>query len=116
MQGQRKHIRNQHIQGTRARGAVLGVLLGTLVLALGSGCARRAPEGARVETTVYVARRIRTLDEKRPEARALAVRRGRLVAVGTKAEVLAAAGEGARVVDLGSAVVVPGLVDAHAHL
>ncbi|WP_233165927.1 amidohydrolase [Archangium sp. Cb G35] len=90
--------------------------MGTLLLVLGAGCARRAPEGARVETTVYVARRIRTLDERKPEARALAVRRGRLVAVGTKAEVLDAAGEGARVVDYGDAVVVPGLVDAHAHI
>ena len=107
---------SQHIHGTRARGAALAVLLGTLVLTLGEGCARRAPEGARVETTVYVARRIRTLDEGKPEARALAVRRGRVLAVGTKAEVLAAAGEGARVVDFGNAVVVPGLVDAHAHL
>jgi predicted amidohydrolase YtcJ len=69
-----------------------------------------------VETTVYVARRIRTLDAKRPEARALAVRRGQVVAVGTKAEVLKAAGEGARVVDFGDAVMVPGLVDAHAHI
>ena len=69
-----------------------------------------------METTVYVARRIRTQDAARPEAQALAVREGRLVAVGTRAEVLEAAGEGARVVDLGPAVVVPGLVDAHAHL
>ncbi|PTL81526.1 amidohydrolase [Vitiosangium sp. GDMCC 1.1324] len=92
------------------------LLLGAVALALGVGCARRAPEGARVETTVYVARRIRTLDEKRPEAEALAVRHGRLLAVGTKAEVLKAAGEGARVVDFGNAVMVPGLVDAHAHI
>jgi hypothetical protein len=69
-----------------------------------------------VETTVYVARRIRTLDEGKPEVEALAVRRGRVLAVGTKAEVLKAAGEGARVVDFGNAVVVPGLVDAHAHI
>ncbi|MET0404442.1 MAG: amidohydrolase [Cystobacter sp.] len=83
---------------------------------LGQGCTRRVPEDARVETTVYVARRIRTLDAERPEAQALAVRRGHLLVVGTKREALAAAGEGARVVDLGDAVVVPGLVDAHAHL
>ncbi|HEX8437030.1 amidohydrolase [Archangium sp.] len=69
-----------------------------------------------METTVYVARRIRTLDAGRPEAEALAVRQGRVLTVGTKAEVLAAAGAGARVVDFGDAVVVPGLVDAHAHL
>ncbi len=109
--------KNQHSQeGKRAHGVALAVLVGTLVSALGLGCARRAPEGARVETTVYVARRIRTLDEGKPEAEALAVRRGRVVAVGTKAEVLKSAGEGARVVDYGSAVLVPGLVDAHAHL
>ncbi|QRK12285.1 amidohydrolase [Archangium violaceum] len=107
---------SQHSDETRARGAALLALVGAVVLALGVGCARRVPEGARVETTVYMARRIRTLDEQRPEAEALAVRRGRLVAVGTKAEVLKAAGEGARVVDFGNAVVVPGLVDAHAHL
>ncbi len=107
---------SQHIDGARARGAARLALVGAVLFALGAGCARRVPEDARVETTVYVARRIRTLDAERPEAEALAVRRGRLVAVGTKQEVLKEAGEGARVVDLGKAVVVPGLVDAHAHL
>ncbi len=80
------------------------------------GCVVRVPEGARVETTVYVARHIRTLDAAKPRAEALAVRRGQVVAVGTRDEVLAAAGPGARVVDYGDAVMVPGLVDAHAHL
>jgi predicted amidohydrolase YtcJ len=47
---------------------------------------------------------------------ALAVREGKVLATGTKDEVLAAAGEGARVVDLGDATVVPGLTDAHGHL
>lgn len=82
-----------------------------------TGCAAWRPsEGGSVETTVYLARRIRTLDSERPLAEALAVRKGRLHAVGTRQEVLKAAGPEARVVDLGSAVVVPGLVDAHAHL
>lgn len=44
------------------------------------------------------------------------MRDGRLLAVGTLAEARAAAGAGAREVDLGDATVVPGLVDAHAHL
>ncbi|HYO52078.1 amidohydrolase, partial [Archangium sp.] len=39
-----------------------------------------------------------------------------VLAVGTRDEVLASAGAGARVVDLGDATVVPGLTDAHAHL
>ena len=102
--------------GRTARGAAWRALVGAVALVLGEGCAHGATEGARVETTVYVARRIRTLDERAPEAEALAVREGRLVAVGSRARVLAAAGDGARVVDFGRAVVVPGLVDAHAHL
>ncbi len=69
-----------------------------------------------MKTTVYVARHVRTLDAARPEARALAVRGGKLLAVGSREEVLAAAGAGARVEDLGAATLVPGLVDAHAHL
>ena len=69
-----------------------------------------------MKTTIYVAERVRTLDPSRPVVRALAVRGGTVLAAGTREEVLAAAGAGARVVDLGSATLVPGLVDAHAHI
>ncbi|WP_426756860.1 amidohydrolase [Myxococcus sp. Y35] len=73
-------------------------------------------EGGAVETTVYLAERVWTLDAARPLAQALAVRDGRLLAVGAREEVEAAAGPGARRVDLGAATIVPGLVDAHAHI
>ncbi|QRN96304.1 amidohydrolase [Archangium violaceum] len=96
-------------------------LLGSmLLLVCAAGCARRAPETQQAPssstTTVYVARRVRTLDAERPIAEALSVRAGKVLAVGTKAEVLASAGGDARVVDLGDATVVPGLTDAHGHL
>jgi predicted amidohydrolase YtcJ len=68
-------------------------------------------------SVVYVAAKVHTLDAARPEAEALAVAGGRLLAVGSRREVLDAAGPGARVVELpAGAVVVPGLADAHAHL
>jgi hypothetical protein len=97
----------------------LGGLLGAVLLL--SGCARRGAEpdtGARPSgpATVYVARKVRTLDAAKPEAAALAVKDGKVLATGTREEALAAAGEGARVVDLGDATVVPGLTDAHGHL
>ncbi|WP_408888198.1 amidohydrolase [Myxococcus faecalis] len=66
-------------------------------------------------TTVYLAERIWTLDAEHPRARSLAVRDGRVLAVGSPDDVRAAA-PGAREVDLGDATVVPGLVDAHAHI
>lgn len=68
------------------------------------------------ETVVYAAARVRTLEPERPMAEALAVRGGKVLAVGGRAEVLEQAGPGARVVELPGATVVPGLVDAHAHL
>jgi predicted amidohydrolase YtcJ len=60
--------------------------------------------------------RIVTLDARRPGAGALAVQADRIVAVGSAADVRRWRDRRTRVVDLGGATVVPGLVDAHAHL
>ncbi len=59
---------------------------------------------------------ILTLDARRPRASALAVAGDRIVALGTRADVRPWRGRRTRVLDLGGAVVIPGLVDAHAHL
>jgi predicted amidohydrolase YtcJ len=67
-------------------------------------------------TVVVLARRIHTLDPARPLAEAVAMREGRVLAVGGRAEVLAAAGEGATVEEFPRSTIVPGLVDAHGHL
>jgi predicted amidohydrolase YtcJ len=58
--------------------------------------------------------RVRTLDEARPEASAVAVCDGLIAAVGSAAEAREAAGS-AEIVDAGGATVVPGLVDSHIH-
>ncbi len=57
-----------------------------------------------------------TMDEARPRARALAIRGGRVIAVGDDAEVQPWIGDGTRVVALAGRTVTPGLVDAHCHL
>lgn len=49
------------------------------------------------------------------DARAVAVRDGRIVAVGSEAEVRGMAGPGTRVVDARGGMVVPGFIDAHVH-
>ena len=56
-----------------------------------------------------------TMDERHPSAEAVAVRGGRIVAVGQTDLVLAAAGRSARVVDLDGRTLVPGFVDGHGH-
>jgi predicted amidohydrolase YtcJ len=60
--------------------------------------------------------RILTLDPRRPRATALAVAGGRLAAIGGRADVRHWRDRRTEVFDLRGATVVPGLVDAHAHL
>lgn len=58
-----------------------------------------------------------TLDDTRPEAEALLVREGRVVALGTLAQVLDEPGAAdAETFDLDGGVLYPGFVDGHAHL
>jgi predicted amidohydrolase YtcJ len=56
-----------------------------------------------------------TANPQQPYAAAVAVRDGRVLAVGSRAEVAAAAGRDAEVVDLGGHTLVPGLIDSHVH-
>ncbi|MHB8873771.1 MAG: amidohydrolase [Myxococcaceae bacterium] len=67
------------------------------------------------DAAVYVATQVRTLDPAKPFAQAVAVRGGKVLAVGTLAEAREAAGPDAELFDL-PGVLVPGLTDAHAHL
>ena len=60
--------------------------------------------------------RILTLDTHRPRATALAVAGGCIAAVGDRVDVKAWRDRRTQIVDLQGATVVPGLVDAHAHL
>jgi len=50
-----------------------------------------------------------------PDAEAIAVKDGRIVGVGTSAEIAAYRGPNTEVVDLAGATVIPGLVESHAH-
>lgn len=56
-----------------------------------------------------------TVNENQPTAEAVAVSDGRIVAVGTRADVDAWIGPETRTVDLGDSCVMPGLVEAHGH-
>ena len=65
---------------------------------------------------VLVNGRILTFDSRRPVVSALAVADGRITATGGRGEVERRRDRSARVIDLRGATVIPGLVDAHAHL
>ncbi|HET7253820.1 MAG TPA: amidohydrolase family protein, partial [Xanthobacteraceae bacterium] len=65
--------------------------------------------------TVLLNGKIVTLDPASPAAEALAVRGGKIVAVGSSADIRALAGPDTRTIDLEGRTVVPGLIDSHMH-
>ena len=68
------------------------------------------------QTVIYTAREFITMDPGRPRAEAIAVRDGKFFAVGTRAEVGAAAGPGARLdKTFNDKVVIAGFVEQHVH-
>ncbi len=65
--------------------------------------------------SILCARRCYSLGAGRRPVEALAIRGGRIVALGSRRMVLRLKGRGTKRVDLGDAVITPGLVDCHAH-
>ena len=66
--------------------------------------------------TVYHNGKILTVDERFSVAQALAVRDGKIMAVGTNAEILNLAGPKTQRLDLKGKTVIPGFIDTHSHL
>src|SRR5687767_14096929 len=66
------------------------------------------------QITILENARIYTMDRDLPVADAIALQNGRLLAVGSAAEV-AGLGDKARRINLGGRAVIPGLIDAHIH-
>ncbi|MFB7634501.1 amidohydrolase [Streptomyces sp. NPDC056149] len=73
----------------------------------------RAPLAA--ADTILVGARVRTLDPARPRAGAVALKDGRIAAVGDAADVRHWRGAATEVIDLAGATLVPGLTDGHSH-
>ena len=66
--------------------------------------------------TIYSGGDIVTINDKQPSAEALAVKGGKIVAVGSRADVEKAhKGAGTLVVDLAGKTLLPGFIDAHSH-
>lgn len=87
---------------------VCGMLLLSLALSLATTPAEDA-------TLVLTGGRIVTLDEERPEVRAMAVRGDRILALGSVDEISEYVGDTTRVIRLGGQLVLPGFIEGHAH-
>lgn len=65
---------------------------------------------------IYTGGDIITVNDAQPSAEAVAIRDGRILAVGSAAQVLSHRGPGTRVVDLAGKTLLPGFIDAHGHM
>ncbi len=65
---------------------------------------------------IVINARVLTMDDDHPRAEAVAIRDGKIAAVGDKATVTAMKGEGTEVLDAHGGSVVPGFIEAHMHL
>ena len=98
---------------TLALGGFCAAAMGQTDLSLQSIGGALAPAS---QTVIYTAREFITMDPNKPRAEAVAVRDGKFVAVGTRAEVGAAAGPGARLdKSFNDKVVIAGFVEQHVH-
>src|SRR5205823_9372129 len=69
-----------------------------------------------VADVVLMNGKVWTVDQTKPEVEAVAVWQGRIVAVGTSAQIKKLVGERTRVIDLKGRRVLPGFYDSHVHL
>ena len=89
----------------------LKIFIGVASLVL-AACGGPVAEPADI---VYTNGTVLTMDDNLPTAEAVAVKDGRIVAVGPEAEVLEMAGDSTERIDLEGKTMLPGFVDSHGH-
>jgi len=75
-----------------------------------------AAQAARPADLIVTHARIYTVDDSHPFVSALAVRDGRVAFVGSEREAMVLRGATTKVIDAAGQTVIPGMIDAHAHL
>jgi predicted amidohydrolase YtcJ len=101
-------------------------LLGTgaflTTIALGESSHSAQPDNTQVANktpfadVIYLNGIVITVNDQQPQAEAVAVQNGRILAVGTKSKIEALKGKNTQIVDLKGKTLVPGFIDPHGHL
>ncbi len=78
------------------------------------GCKERHTQDNQADK-IFLGGDIITVDEDNPEAQAIAVYDGRIIAVGSETKVLKFRGSQTEVIDFQGNTLMPGLIDAHTH-
>ncbi len=90
-------------------------LVAPSMVLIAAGCVGGPARDVEPADLVLRGGRIVTADAGHPEAKALAARDGRIVALGTADEIAPFIGEGTEVLELGGALAIPGFIEGHGH-
>jgi len=91
--------------------------LASIAVAAVVACAPAGPSAEQTADAIYTGGHIVTVDDDQPSVEALAVKDGRILAAGTRAEVEKMhKGAATTLVDLGGKTLAPGFVDGHMHV
>src|SRR5262245_9572485 len=89
--------------------SIIGTVAVVLLAALSTAALAQSAD------TILVNGKILTVDDRFTIAQALAIKDGRIVAVGRSADIRKLAGAETKVVDVRGRTVIPGLIDNHSH-
>jgi len=87
-----------------------------VAVALWFGSSTGAPALEQEADAIYTGGDIITINDSQPTAEAVAVKDGKILAVGTRTDVLKHKGTATNMVDLGGKTLLPGFIDAHGHV
>ena len=100
----------------KKKGRTSAAFLSLATLVALAACGPKGPSAEQTADAIYVGGDIVTVNESQPTAEALAVKDGKILAVGTRAEIEAAhQGASTQVVDLAGKTMVPAFLDTHGH-
>ena len=94
---------------------LMAAFCGILMATGGNRLLADDPSGTKTADIIYSGGDIVTVNDAAPTAEALAIKDGKILAVGAKAEVFKTKGDSTRVVDLGGKALLPGFIDGHSH-
>jgi predicted amidohydrolase YtcJ len=98
----------------RAKRSWLSIMTVFVVVSVSSCSRTPAPE--QLASVIYTGGDIVTINDSQPIAEALAIRDGKIIAVGTKADVDKYKGGSTKTVNLEGKTLLPGFIDAHGHV
>lgn len=105
---------NQVFSPHSRRAVVTG--MGALMGSAAFGAHGAMAQNARASGTIFTGGNIITMDDGRPTAEAVAIRNGVIASVGSLDQAQAAAGRGAKVINLEGRTLLPGFFDPHGHV